>query len=196
MAKGLATRAAILDEALKQASVIGLEGLSLAPLAERLQLSKSGLFAHFRSKEALQLEVLDTAIERFKRDVIAPSARGKAVEDRLEQFFSRWLGWIRSGEDSGGCLFMTVAQEFDSRPGPVRDLLVASQAAMRNYLAGLIREGVADGSFKSDVDADQWVFEFYGLALSFQHASNLLNDAKAKKRAMTGCHRLLNSIKT
>lgn len=195
MSKGLATRTAILDEAMKQASLVGLEGLSLAPLAERLHLSKSGLFAHFRSKEALQIEVLQTAITRFKTDVIAPSSRAKTVEDRLVQLFTRWLNWVRSGAESGGCLFMTVAQEFDSRPGPVRDLLVASQKDMRTYVAGLLKEGVENGTFSNGTDPEQWVFEFCGMALSFQYAANLLDDPKAKKRALGGLHRLLGSIK-
>lgn len=192
--KGAATRTAILDEAMKQASLMGLEAISLAPLAERLRLSKSGLFAHFKSKEALQIEVLETAIGLFKRDVIAPSMRRRTVQNRIDDLFTRWLAWIRGGAETGGCLFMTMAQEFDNRPGPIRDRLVESQKEMRAYLAALIREGMADGSVRPDVDPEQWVFELYGIALSYQHAANLLNDAHAKRRALAGARRLIDGL--
>ncbi len=195
MKKGLATRTAIIDEALRQASLVGLEGLSLAPLADSLALSKSGLFAHFRSKEALQIEVLETAIERFKRDVLAPQRRAETVERRLNGIFARWLDWIKSGGDRGGCVFMTVAQEYDDRPGPVRDVLVESQKSMRAFLTDVIRDGIGDGSFRDDIDPEQWVFELYGIALSFQHAANLLADPHAKRRALEAMRRLIGLAK-
>lgn len=195
MSKGQATRSTIIDEALRQATLVGLEGVSLGPLAEGLGLSKSGLFAHFKSKEALQLAVLQTAIDRFKTDVIGPSARYPAIDERLSQFFTRWLTWIRSVEHYGGCLFITIAQEYDGRPGPIRDLLAGSQKDVRLYLASLVRQGIKQGVFRAGTDADQWVFEFYGAALSYQLSANLLDDRSAKRRATTALARLIESAR-
>jgi AcrR family transcriptional regulator len=193
--RGVGTRDAIVSEALKLASRIGLEGLSLAPLAERLSLSKSGLFAHFKSKEALQVVVIEEAIARFKREVIAPGADAQGPAERLAKVFARYLTWIRGAEDDGGCLFLTVVQEFDDRPGPVRDLLVMSQREWRAFIESVVREGVADGSFRPDTDPAQVAFEFVGAGLSYQHALKLLDDPRAKSLALAAFDRLSLSIR-
>ena len=190
MAKGAATREAIIDEAMRQASRLGLEGLSLGPLAGRLKLSKSGLFAHFRSKEALQLGVLEKAIDVFKAQVVLPGAADQAAT-RLRGVFERYLTWIAGPDGGGGCLFITMAQEYDDRPGALRDRLVASQMEWGGYLRGLVREGIGAGRFRADLDEEQAVFELMGAALSFQHASRLLGDAHARTRALAAFDRIL-----
>ncbi|MEI5668213.1 TetR/AcrR family transcriptional regulator [Bosea sp. CCNWLW174] len=195
MSKGETTRAAIVDEGLRQASRIGLEGLSLGPLATKLELTKSGLFAHFKSKEALQLNILEEAIGRFKREVIAAGTRREAPDRRLRSLFERYLVWIRGEQDDGGCLFMTAAQEFDDRPGLVRDRLVASQLDWREFLGSIISEGVASGAFREDVDPQQAVFEILGAALAYQHATKLLGDPRAKARAQAAFARVLADLK-
>jgi AcrR family transcriptional regulator len=195
MSKGAATRTGIVDEALRQASVYGLEGISLGPLANALRMSKSGLFAHFRSKEALQIEVVETAIARFKDEVLRPGLACSDPVEELEVFFSKWLTWIRSVEDYGGCVFMTLAQEYDDRPGVIRERLAQSQKDMRKHLASIVRRGMKQGVFRADADPVQWVFELYGVALSFQHAANLLNDGGARKRALVGMRRLMEDIR-
>lgn len=196
MSKGSQTRAGIIEQALKQASVVGLESLSLAPLAESLHLSKSGLFAHFKSKEALQLEVVQTAIERFTREVVIPSRRQKDPMAELETFFTRWLTWIKSVEDYGGCVFMTMAQEYHDRPGVIRDRVSQSQKDLRRHIADIVRRGTKEGRFRPEADPDLSAFELHGLALSYQHAANLLDDPKARKRALLGMRRLLDDLST
>jgi AcrR family transcriptional regulator len=189
MRKGATTREAIVEEALVQATRLGFEGLSLAPLAESLELSKSGLFAHFKSKEALQLAVLEEAIARFRRQVIEPALAAPA-EARLTIVFERYLDWIAGKDNGPGCLFVTLAQEYDERPGPIRDLLVASQRDWREGL-GRIYAHANPGKSLTRTDLEQFAFEFIGLALSFQHASKLLGDARARSKARSGFTRLL-----
>ena len=195
MSKGSETRASIVEQAFKQATVVGLESLSLGPLADSLHMSKSGLFAHFKSKEILQLEVVETAIERFKDEVVSPSRRQADAPAELETFFTRWLTWIKSVKDYGGCVFMTMAQEYDGRPGVIRDRVSQSQKDLRRHLAEIVRRGVKQGRFNPKADPDQWAFELHGIALSYQHAANLLDDPKARKRALLGMRRLLDDIK-
>lgn len=194
MSKGSETRAGIIDEAFKQATVVGLESLSLGPLADSLHMSKSGLFAHFKSKEALQLEVVETAIERFKDEVVSPSKKPADPAAELETFFNRWLTWIKSTDDYGGCCFMTMAQEYDHRPGVIRDRVSQSQKDLRRHLADIVRRGMKEGRFDPAIEPDQWAFELHGVALSYQFAANLLNDPKARKRALLGMRRLLDEI--
>lgn len=195
MGKGMQTREAILDEALRTASKVGLEGLSLAPLADTLKLSKSGLFAHFKSKEALQLDIVEEAMERFKRQVLLPESRERDPEKRLRAVFMRYLDWIRGSEADGGCLFMTMAQEYDDRPGPIRDRLVASQRDWRTFLTTLIKDGAAAGAFRPDPDAGQAVFDILGAALAFQHSAKLLDDRSARRRALAALDRVISDLK-
>src|SRR5687767_8097105 len=121
LAKGDRTRSRILDEAVDLASVQGLGGLTIGPLAERLGLSKSGLFAHFDSKEALQVGTLDRAAELFRTDVTEPLRTLAHRSERLRAFFERWIAWLDDSRLSGGCPILAAAIEFDDVPGPVRD---------------------------------------------------------------------------
>lgn len=192
MGKGSITREAIIDEALAQATRLGFEGLSLAPLAERLNLSKSGLFAHFKSKEVLQLAVLEEAIARFRRLVIQPALRAPR-EARLDTVFEKYLDWLAGKGNKPGCLFVILAQEYDDRPGPIRDLLVASQVEWREGL-GRIRADAMPGRAQTSADLEQFAFEFIGLGLSFQHAAKLLGDARARAKARVGFARLVAGV--
>lgn len=193
-AKGEATREAILDEALRQASRLGLERLSLAPLAESLSLSKSGLFAHFKTKEELQLRVLEEASDRFRRQVLRSTSKPGGPKERLQALFGRYLDWVRGTRHNGGCLFISVAQEYDDRPGPVRDSLKKSQQDWRAFLQGIVRTGADGGVFRADVDAEQVVFEIIGIALSYQQTLKLLDDSHAKRRAIAAFERLLADL--
>ena len=184
----------IVEEALRQATVVGLEGLSLGPLAEALKMSKSGLFAHFRSREALQLAVVDTAVERFEARVIGPALRRRGAAQRLEMLFNGWLRWVGGNGESAGCLFIIMTQEYDARPGALRERLAEFQGGLRALLTRLFREGVAEGVFRSDADPRQCAFELHGLVLSFQHAAHLLDDRKARAQAVAGLRRLLRSL--
>jgi AcrR family transcriptional regulator len=193
--KGSDTREAILDQALRLASELGLEGLTIGRLAEALGLSKSGLFAHFGSKEALQVAVLDRAAERFTEVVLKPALEIPRGEARLRGIVDRWLRWPTALSLPGGCFFVQVAAELDDRPGAARDRLAAMQRAWLDALARVVRGAQEEGQLAPALDADQFAFELYGTMLSFHHASRLLRDGGAEARAHAALERLLASAR-
>ena len=192
MKKGAATREAIVGRALEQAVALGLEGLSLGPLAESLELSKSGLFAHFKSKEALQLAVLEEAIERFRLRVIEPSLAQPRGRPRMEALVARWFDWIEGEPDMRGCIFAVTAQEFDDRPpGAVRNRLVESQSAWHDTLARVAADLPRGGPAPADY-CRQLVFELVGISLAYQQQAKLFRAANARVRAEEAISRLLD----
>jgi AcrR family transcriptional regulator len=186
--KGDETRAAVLDQAVDVARRVGLSGLTIGSLAEQTRLSKSGLFGHFRSKEALQLQVLEHARGRFEEAVARPALRAPRGEARMRELFERWLQWDAM---PGGCPFVAASTEFDDRPGPVRDRVVRDLRDMFDMIAAVFRTGVAEGQFRDDVDAEQFAQDFYGVMLACHHTSRLLGDPQAETRARRGFSALL-----
>lgn len=182
-AQGEGTRKAILEAAVHIASAEGLEGLTIGGLAAELSMSKSGLFAHFGSKEDLQVATVEAARSIFIREVIRPSFEGKHGLVDLWHLCDTWLSYVESGVFRGGCFFAAVAAEFDSRPGPVRDRIAE---IMKEWLATL-RRAVADaqtaGELKSEVDPTQMAFEFNALELGANWAFQLYGDKQAFARA-------------
>jgi AcrR family transcriptional regulator len=195
MRKGEATRAAILEHGVELATETGLDGLTIGRLATDLGLSKSGLFAHFRSKEALQIQVLDAAAERFVEEVVRPAVKKPRGEPRLAALFERWLAWTKSNSGPGGCVFVAAAAELDDRPGRVRDRLVALQKGWLEVVATVYRTGVEEQHFRSDVDAEQFAYELYSVMLGFHHAERLLRDPRADARANAAFERLLSTVR-
>jgi AcrR family transcriptional regulator len=189
MTRGAATRAAILDQALEVASQAGLEGLTIGELAKRTGLSKSGLFAHFASKENLQLGVLQTAAERFIATVIAPALREPRGEPRVRALFDNWLAWSKALP--GGCVFIASSTELDDQPGALRDFLVASQRDWLGAIATAARIAVQEGHFHAGLDADQFAYELYSIYLSYHHFARLLRSPEAEERARRAFDRLL-----
>jgi AcrR family transcriptional regulator len=188
--KGQTTRDVILDDAVQVASRVGFAGLTIGVLADRAGLSKSGLFAHFGSKEDLQLATLEHARQRFVDVVVTPSLKSPSGEARLRAFFQNWRNW-NDAELNGGCVFMAAAVEFDDQPGPVREALVSSEREWLGLLASVTRSVVAKGEFRDDLDVDQFVFEFHGLMLAHHHASRLLlSQAAADERTFVALNRL------
>jgi AcrR family transcriptional regulator len=183
VSKGEDTRREIVDRALALAGEVGLEGLTLGTLAADVKLSKSGLFAHFKSKETLQLEVLQRAIERFVGEVVMPALTRSRGEPRVLALFDRYLAWIRGGERRGGCVFIALSQEYDDRPGPVRDLLVKSQRDWHGTLGRAAGIAVAAGHFRADLDVEQFAYEAMGIGMAFQQLYKLLDDPGAETRA-------------
>lgn len=183
MNKGEQTRQEIVDRALALAGEVGLEGLSLGVLAAGVNLSKSGLFAHFRSKEALQVEVLQRAIDNFIQDVVAPALRKPRGEPRLRTLFDLHLAWVHGNGRNGSCFFMALTHEYDDRPGPVRDLLVQSQRDWYDVIARAARTAVEEDHFRADLDLEQFAYEFVGIGMVFQQASKLLANPRAEERA-------------
>ncbi len=193
--KGELTRQAIVERAARMASRVGIEGLTIGALADELQLSKSGLFGHFKSKEALQLQVLEFGIERFIDTVIKPALAAPRGEKRVRAVFERWLEWPKvSG--LAGCMFVALSTELDDQPGPVRERLVQGQRDWLEVIANCVRTGITEGDFRSDVDADQFAHELYGIMLASHHAARLLRDNAAIERTRRAFERLLDSART
>ncbi|HSN91372.1 MAG TPA: TetR/AcrR family transcriptional regulator [Anaeromyxobacteraceae bacterium] len=183
MHRGDLTRQGILEHAAGLASRVGLEGLTIGRLAQDLDLSKSGLFAHFGSKEGLQIKVLEHAAARFTEVVIRPALAAPRGEPRLRALFERWRRWPKESGMPGGCFFVQAAVELDDRPGPARDLLVRQQKDWLDVIATVIRTALAEGHFRKDVEPEQLAFEVYGTMLAWHHAARLLRDARAEARA-------------
>jgi AcrR family transcriptional regulator len=177
------TRSAILEHAMNLASRVGLSGVSIGHLAQDLKLSKSGVFAHFKSKEALQIQVLETAAARFVEEVVRPALRQPHGEPRLRALFERWLAWAKSQRTPGGCLFVAASVELDDRPGPVRDRLVELQREWLALMANVMKAGIADRKFRPDADPEQFGHDLYAIMLGYHHASRLLEDPRAEARA-------------
>ena len=189
--KGEQTREAILAHALGLATRIGFEGLTIGRLADDLQMSKSGLFAHFRSKEALQLEILKMASARMIESVVKPALSAPRGEPRVRALFERWLAWEQSPSLPGGCPFMAASFELDDRPGPVRDFVVQNLRDWMDTLAGAARIAVSEGHFRADLDCEQFAHDCQGIGLAFVHASRLMRDPKARARAASAFGALL-----
>jgi AcrR family transcriptional regulator len=185
VSKGEVTRRAIIDRALDRAGEVGLEGVTLGVLAEDLQLSKSGLFAHFKSKEALQLEVIDAAVQRFVAEVVRPAISEPRGEPRVRALADRYVKWIGGGDHRGGCLFMALSYEYDDRPGTIRDRLVRNQRDWLDTIAHAARLAVDEGHFHDDLDAEQFAWEFLGISMAYHQASRLFEDPAAETRART-----------
>lgn len=175
--KGQHTREAILARAMDIASVEGLEGLTIGSLAEALDMSKSGLFAHFGSKEELQLATVQAARAFFAQEVMVPGLRGRKGLPRLCSVISAWLDYAEKEVFRGGCFFTAVAAEFDSRPGPVKDAVAAAMKEWVDSLARLIREARELGELDRRAPADQLAWEFNSLAMGANSAYQLQRDA-------------------
>ena len=166
--KGEATRQAVLDEAVGTAARLGLAGLTIGSLASRLELSKSGLFAHFKSKESLQLQVLERARDLFSEEVVRPALKAPRGERRVRALFEHWLRTIIHGGSE--CLFVSASAEFDDQPGPVRDQLVRDHRDFADSVAQMFRTGIAEGEFRPDADAEQFAHDLHAVMLGFFHA--------------------------
>lgn len=195
MKKGDHTRQAILGRAVELASQLGLEGLTIGNLAERLQLSKSGLFAHFRSKEALQIQVLDAAAQKFIDLVVKPAVQAPRGEARVRALFERWLVWSTSEIMPGGCVFVGASFELDDRPGPVRDRLVRLQKDWFETRKRIFQTAIDAGHLRSDADAEQLAQDLFSIALGCHYARRLLQDPKAELRARRAFESLLTAAK-
>jgi AcrR family transcriptional regulator len=180
MAKGERTRRDIIDHAFALAKEAGLEGVSLGVLASQAGLSKSGLFAHFKSKEALQLGVLEEAAERFTATVMRPALLHPRGEPRVRALFEHFLRW-KGEENPSGCIFMALSYEYDDRPGPIRDRLVAVLRDWHDAIRRVAQAAVEQGEFRAELDTDLFAFEFQGIAMSHHHAGRLLEHPQAER---------------
>ena len=183
--KGERTRAAILDEALRLVSRTGLDDLTIGSLAEATGMSKSGLFAHFGSREELLLAVLGHGQSQFTEVVFRAAMTKPRGLPRLRALFVNWLDWTESAELPGGCPMIGAAAEFDDKPGAVRDMLAAGQRLWAETLKRTVRQAIEERQLKNDTDPEQITFEMFGIALVVHHHRRLLGYKKARERALT-----------
>ncbi len=183
-AKGERTRTAILDEALRLVSKSGLDGLTIGTLAEATGLSKSGLFAHFGSREELLLAVLAHGQAQFSEVVFQPAIAEARGLPRLRALFVNWLDWTESAQLPGGCPMIGGAAEFDDKPGAVRDTLASGQRNWAETLKRAARQAIEEGQLAKDTDPEQIAFEMFGIALVVHHHRRLLGYRKARERAL------------
>jgi AcrR family transcriptional regulator len=194
--KGERTRQSILDRAVDIASVEGLEGLTIGRLADEMGMSKSGLFAHFGSKEDLQLATIAAAGERFIEETFRPALAAQRGYPRLMAICRGWLSYIRRDVFPGGCFFAAASFEFDSRPGPVRDAIAK---AMDDWMAAIekaIMMAKDEGHLDASADAKQLAFEFNSLFFGANFSYQMRNDKRALDRAMKGIEDRLETFRT
>ncbi|MEZ4320633.1 MAG: TetR/AcrR family transcriptional regulator [Myxococcota bacterium] len=193
MGKGDQTREAVLEFASARACTVGLEGLSIGTLAKELHMSKSGLFAHFQSKSALQVQVLEHASDRFVEEVIRPALRAPRGEARVRALFGLWIAWFHRQEH--GCIFVAAITELDDRPGDARDALASQQRDWLDVIETVTATGVATGEFRADLDTRQFALDLYSIALMLHLTVRLLALPDAIPRADTAFENLLNGAR-
>ncbi len=191
MRKGELTRAAILDVALGLASRDGLEGLTIGLLADKMNMSKSGVFAHFGSREDLQIEVLKLYHHHFEQEVFFPSLKEARGLPRLESMFSRWVKRV-TVEIASGCIYISGAVEYDDRPGQIREELVGMVQTWQDALHRSVVQAIDMGHLRSDTDPQQIVYEMYGLILALHHDARFIKRPGSVDRAQSGFERLLD----
>ncbi len=170
---------------------MGIEGLSIGALAEVAQMSKSGVFAHFGSREELQIAVIREYHARFEEEVFFPAVRQARGLARLRALFENWIRRVSVEVDSG-CIYISGAVEFDDRPGPVRDALATMVRAWHAALEKAIRLAMDAGELRADTDATQMLFELHGLILALHHDARFLRIPGALDRAHAGFERALS----
>jgi AcrR family transcriptional regulator len=194
--RGDRTRRAILTRAVDIASAEGLEGLSLGRLATDLGVSKSGLFAHFGSKQELQLETVDAASEIFEEYVWSPVADSEPGLVRLVALMDSWLEYLRSGPLTGGCFFSNAHHEFDSRQGPVHDRIAEQKQRWMGALVAHVRSAQKRGQLRQDVEPEQLAFELDAMGVLANSLWQLNRNEQAFDRAMTAVRSRLHDAAT
>jgi AcrR family transcriptional regulator len=192
-AKGAATREAVLDAAVHIAGRIGLSGLTIGMLATATGMSKSGLFAHFGSKESLQLQVLARARDEFTDRVVRPALRTPRGEKRVRALFEHWL---EVGRDAGApCLFASASMEFDDQPGVVRDQVIRDHTDFAEAVRMIFHTGVSEGEFRADADEVQFQHDLLGIMLVLFHSYRLLGEERSEDFARAAFERLLDDAR-
>ncbi|MEW6210959.1 MAG: TetR/AcrR family transcriptional regulator [Acidobacteriota bacterium] len=195
-ARGERTRQDILQQAVDIASAEGLEGLTIGRLAQELGMSKSGLFAHFGSKEELQIAVIGKARDIFVREVVEPAFAAERGLRRLQAMLDEWISYVGRSVFKGGCFFMACAIEFDSRPGEVRDLIAELSRSWLTALEDEIRYAQASNQIDSKAEAAQLAFELHAMAQEANWAYQLFDDKRAFERARAGILQRLQTSAT
>lgn len=177
-AKGAATREAIIDRGYEIARFCGVEGLSIGPLADAVGMSKSGVFAHFGSREDLQLAVMESAATRFGEAVFMPALSQPRGLPRLRALMHHWFEWVRG--NSGGCVLLGAVTEYDDRPGPLHDQVLRNEQRWRDLLRRAIELAIECGHLRAG-DAGQYAFELYAFPLAVHHEAGLFGYEQARR---------------
>ncbi|RJG04559.1 TetR/AcrR family transcriptional regulator [Noviherbaspirillum sedimenti] len=195
MSKGEQTHVAILDAALAMASREGLEGLTIGLLADKMSMSKSGVFAHFGSREELQIAVVKRYHDQFEQEIFFPSMKQPRGLPRLRALFSAWVRRVTI-EIASGCIYISGAVEYDDRPGAIREELAAMVRTWQGSLRRCVQQAIDEGHLRADTDPDQMVFEMYGLVLALHHDARFIQRPGSVQHAQTGFERLIESYQT
>lgn len=188
--KGQQTKAHIVDVALHMATHHGLESLSIGGLAEAIGMSKSGVFAHFGSREELQISVVREYHQRFEQEVFYPAIQAPRGLPRLRAMFSNWMQRTTVELDSG-CIYISGAVEFSEREGAVREALMTSFDAWHTALRRAIEQAQAEGHLSAEADSHQLLFEIHGLILALHYDVRFLLRPESIPRAWTGFENIL-----
>jgi AcrR family transcriptional regulator len=190
------TRAAIVGAALDLAAAEGLESITLQAVADRIGLSKSGVFSRVGSREALQMAVIEEFGRRFIADVFVPAMQQPKGLPRLNEIVRRWIIRTRDVEARSGCIFTAGAFELDDRNGPLRDFLLGEVTRWRSALRRTVLQAVEAGHLKADTDPDQLAAEIYSLAMGLLHDIRFLRDPRAADRAQLSWQRLAKTYQS
>ena len=188
--KGEQTKQAIIDAALGLAAQIGLEGLSIGALAEVMRMSKSGVFAHFGSREELQISVIREYYARFSDEIFVPAMKEARGLPRVRALFDNWMKRV-TVELQSGCIFISGAVEFDDRPGPVRDALAGSVRIWLEAMYRAVVQAKEEGQLNPDADEEQMAFEIHGLILALHYEARFLKNPEAIHHANKGFENIL-----
>ena len=194
MTKGNETKTAILDMALDMTSELGLEGVTIGILAKATKMSKSGLFAHFQSKENLQVEILRHAATVFGQNAVAPALREEAGIPRIRALVKNWIDW--TSKLSGGCIFIAASIQFNDREGRVHAYMLRQQQAWIRTLKKVVRSAIKTKELREDIDCNQFVFELYSLLLGFHLYHHLLHSEDLETRQTVALDQLLDRHRT
>jgi AcrR family transcriptional regulator len=189
--KGEETRSQILSAAVQMASETGFESLTIGSLAERTGLSKSGLFAHFGSKQELQVAALDEAARRFTEAVFLPAMKAPRGLKRLHALFENWITWPATARLPGGCPIDSAGREYDHHPGVMRDAVIDRQKLLDRELTKAVQMAVDTGELAADTDPRQLAFDFIGIVMICFRSELLFGAEEAHRRARTSYHRLV-----
>jgi len=194
MSKGFTTKEHILKSAFELTSKFGLESLSIGELAKSVGMSKSGLFSHFKSKEKLQIMVMDYAAQNFTQKVIKPAIKEPRGIPRIEAIMRNWQRWSGSYLP-GGCPFLSAIIEFDDRPGKVRDRIKRLQEIMINTFVRSFKIAKEEGQIKEDCSEEQLGYEFYSSMVGYHIYNRLLKDDNAKEKFETMVVSIIDKVK-
>ena len=196
MGKGAETRASILTQAISMAGILVLEGLTIGRLATQTGMSKSGLFGHFGSKEALQFAVLETIAKDFSLKVISPALKEPTGETRLRKLFSNWMEWANDEKQEGGCRLMGASVELNARPGELRNYLAEQQIEWIDCIRRMAQKAVSESIFRAGLDTRQFAFEFHSIGLGLNFSLRLLRDPAALSRSQVAFDSLIQKAKS